>query len=390
MLALCGNMVLAAGNMQVDGSFGDWEDISQTDVSAENTQFAQLAMVQVGDMIYIHGTEKQNRNIYETSWAPFSVMSNNKETKYILTPTNYNPAEGTAVAMIMRTQSNYGEVSNATCSLVRKNNVSEWELSVPATTLGTNPTIQVGNTTVSLQTLSDTSEATTENTTTETTENNTGEGNTQQPSTGDVQEPTTDVGIVIDGYFDDWKDKPHSFVTNWNMPQDQRNENNCRKISMVTDGVNVYIHIEMVNQQDYFTGAEHLFYFDGQLVPLHVTMGGLQAGTSGIHEVPVIYKNGSGVGPDMMRVTGAKAYVSVVPGQADNMEMVVPIQSLKERYPDLDLDDISKIEYRCPSICIDKVVATGTSTGWIVMLVIGSAIALGGYGFYRKRKVVSK
>ncbi|GAB1477377.1 hypothetical protein MASR2M70_22150 [Bacillota bacterium] len=46
-------------------------------------------------------------------------------------------------------------------------------------------------------------------------------------------------GIQIDGYYDDWEDKPHTQVYNGNNP----NSNKINQVSLFRDESNIYVHI---------------------------------------------------------------------------------------------------------------------------------------------------
>lgn len=190
-----------------------------------------------------------------------------------------------------------------------------------------------------------------------------------------------DVGngnIVIDGYFDDWEDKPHSYVINYVSSQ-PKNQKNYHYASLFCDGEYVYLHIKMLNGWKYsFNGNEYYFQINDRyrlnVNILDANGRSFPNGNAplGIQTVYVKYKN-DGSMYDNREVAGSQACLKISGLQEqDEFEMKLPMTAFQLKNPGLDLDAVSKIEMWCPNLIVRQLalISVGTSTGPIVGILL--------------------
>ncbi|NLK36810.1 MAG: hypothetical protein GX299_01840 [Epulopiscium sp.] len=195
--------------------------------------------------------------------------------------------------------------------------------------------------------------------------------------------------VVIDGYFDDWADKPHSYVTNW-VPTGWTPPNSqMRYASLFCDGEYVYFHIKMIKAwKDSFNGNQFHFRANGRYeIVLNICTAGGQnstpifGGPVGRNSYYVRYNHdGSSTDRDV-QIPNSKAYLYVPGGNGqDEFEMKIPYTAFTTKHKNLNLDTISKIEVWNPNVIAEPValVAVGTSTGPVVGVVfcIGTVAAI--------------
>lgn len=192
--------------------------------------------------------------------------------------------------------------------------------------------------------------------------------------------------VIIDGYFDDWRDKPHSYVTNgWQEAPD----NQKRYASLFCDGEYVYFHIKMLAQwKDCFNGNQFHFRINDryEIIINICTAGGIQShpiygGMPGRNRYCVRYNHdGSSTDWDD-KVEGSEAFLYVPrDGGQDEFEMKVPLTAFTKKCKEINLNTIRKIEVWNPNVIAKQgaLVAVGTSTGPImgVILCMGTAIVV--------------
>lgn len=184
--------------------------------------------------------------------------------------------------------------------------------------------------------------------------------------------------IVIDGYFDDWEDKPHSYVINYVSSQ-PKNQKNYHYASLFCDGEYVYLHIKMLNGWKYsFNGNEYYFQINDRyrlnVNILDASGRSFPNGNAplGIQTVYVKYKN-DGSMYDNREVAGSQACLKIGGLQEqDEFEMKLPMTAFQLKNPGLDLDAVSKIEMWCPNLIVRQLalISVGTSTGPIVGILL--------------------
>lgn len=96
------------------------------------------------------------------------------------------------------------------------------------------------------------------------------------------------IPIVIDGYFDDWRDKPYSWEYVWDNPNDYWENNEHifatdengnkyndvvrHKMSLLCDGKDIYLYIKMArNWYTSLNGTYYQFFADGDMAAFRIT-----------------------------------------------------------------------------------------------------------------------
>jgi len=179
--------------------------------------------------------------------------------------------------------------------------------------------------------------------------------------------------ITIDGYYDDWKDKPHTDVK-WEW-----DSKSAHKVSLFRDNKNVYLHVKM-SEQYYkeFNGYNYNFRSDGKEVSFAVVYdnGDINKLGDGIYKLTVRAQNGY--------YPVSTGYLTRKSGESDNAEIIVPISAFGNGN---DPESVKTIEFYTPNLGPQHVICTGTSSGAYIAIALGFLIACAGYiKFNKKRK----
>ena len=222
-------------------------------------------------------------------------------------------------------------------------------------------------------------------------------------------------GIVIDGYYDDWSDKPYSWEYNWNNPyiiynywdgsqnitktylDENGNPYNLEirhRMSLYSDGEYVYLYIQTANQfGSGFNGEDYQFWFDNQMAAFRVTLmggstiGGISNLPEGNHYVEIRHRNGS---ISNSVVNGAQAFLTKRPDNKNNqLELMIPVSAMTEQNPRINTDTVNTISFFTPNLMYRRIACSGVSTGPVIGLAL-SAITVGGVFLWNKRKIRSK
>lgn len=196
--------------------------------------------------------------------------------------------------------------------------------------------------------------------------------------------------IAIDGYYDDWEDKPHALVTNKGVPDSLRTEDNCRQLSMFYDDEYVYFHLKMEsNGKDPFKGEFFEIWIGGKLIEFHICYEdgkkffsrGMKDGTYKAY----VYFNGTHWEYAPPKVEDAYAYVTV--GEIDECEVALPLTMWRTVYG-ITLRDVKEVRMRCMGIFIDEVCSAGSSSGPALGVAICAALSVVGAAgvWWKKRK----
>lgn len=390
---ICTQPAYAQSTITIDGAFNDWSNLEHTNVSSGDSFYSKIVVTYDNGYIYIHAIE---RTAY--IWEPYTYVRPQIEgtdgSKYSFTLTPGDSVGNSSRKIIVRNAS-YQEVSNASGMRTTSGSLGEWEVKIPFPSSGFVPakvklTLSYSSTvTLTIKSISqimlqqETTNAVTETTT------------TAQTSTTQIS--TTNTGdMIIDGYFDDWNDKPYSYVTNWDMPDNQRNENNCRKLSMFGDGDNIYVHVTMRQPQsegksEEFNGNNYSLTANGKSVKFYfVTSEGKRLPganlSDGIYDLYIWYSNGQNGLADNTPVNGSKAKLVVKDGQADECEFSLPL-SIYTTLWGISVKDISQVSITNPSMFYGSVSTSSTSTYPIVGIVICGVIAFAAFGIAKKRRI---
>jgi len=186
-------------------------------------------------------------------------------------------------------------------------------------------------------------------------------------------ETYVDKAITIDGYFDDWQDKPHMDVK-WGWSSKA-----AHKVSLFRDEKNVYLHVQM--SEDFykqFNGYNYNFILDGKETSFAAVYdkGDVNSLGDGIYKITVRSQNGY--------YPVGEGYITRKRGQSDNAEIVIPISAFGNG---INPESVKTIEFYTPNLGPQHVISTGTSSGPYIAVGLGCLIACGGYfNFNKKRK----
>lgn len=369
---------VSAAEIVIDGQYSDWEN-SDSAQSPNGPFYSKIDMRTDGDYLYIYAKET-SVNPWENyfSYASPTVTDKNGKTKnYVFTPGDNNE-------IIIRDHS-YNIVKKSK-GIRTKSDTYEYELAIFIEGIG-----EIDYVTM--------------NTDYGYSERFYPDSEVKQPESGETEDETVDEiesveppkeGIVIDGKFDDWESYPHTLVTNWNMPQDQRTEQNCRKLGLTYDEENIYFHVKMISGwEDRFNGNQYtltvesdsielfIFHKDGTPIP-HFSLG------EGVYDLDVYYKNGTSGVTDFTYIPGAQAIVTVEKGKPDEAEVRVSFRAFEEIFGK-KYEDVKEVKIENPNIFDHGISSAGSSTGAILGVVVCVAsVGAGSYIYGRKKLKVKK
>lgn len=194
-----------------------------------------------------------------------------------------------------------------------------------------------------------------------------------------------DFGIVIDGQFDDWSDKP---ITQLSTNGDNYD---IKQASLLADSKYIYFYLDMAsyNSSGYNTLQTSGYEVDIQGQQIWLTFGNtISGGNEKINTTQNINVTGwNQTNNANYNMSGTKAIETRVPTKnsySDKVEMAIP-------YVDLGLaaniDQTITINVKNGNLGTQTITTTGGSTGPIVLSGIGVVTAIAGFIMYqRKRK----
>ena len=211
----------------------------------------------------------------------------------------------------------------------------------------------------------------------------------------EIAVPATEGVVVIDGHFDEWKNYPFVYVTNWNMPENQRNDNNCRRLSIVVDDDYIYFYVRMIGGwNDPLNGNEYMLSVGQYGVSLNLRMQdnsqlpqyNLENGS---YDLNVYYKNKSAHLSDETLIKDAEAIMVVSQDQPDQVEVKVPKEIFKVIHG-IDVNDVKEITLSNPNLFDHGISSSATSTAPIVGIIICVVSAGAAFLIFRKKKLAGK
>ena len=179
--------------------------------------------------------------------------------------------------------------------------------------------------------------------------------------------------IQIDGYYDDWEDKPHSQVYHGN-PHDNLK---VHLVSLFRDETTVYVHVKMSEKNNSDFQNIHLDLYTNQGTETYlVILDSLtekkkpEGGTAGLK---VYLQNGR----DMV----GSGYYTRTEGETDDAEFFIPLSTISGQPT-----GITEISMRIYELGPQQIICVGASTGPYIGIAICAAIALGSGGYYYNRR----
>lgn len=186
--------------------------------------------------------------------------------------------------------------------------------------------------------------------------------------------------IVIDGDFSDWADKPYS----WEYGYDNSGEvwgdgfyvdgekvvcekgtfnNKVRhKISLFCDGENVYVYVQFAKTHSKaFSGMDFMFFVDGKQAAYQLFPVGIEniygVPEEGIYDVDVKDRN------TYQLADGASAKFLVHENGLNNeLEVKIPLETLKMHNSNIDIENISTIQFKSSHLTYRPVTSSGADT----------------------------
>jgi len=177
--------------------------------------------------------------------------------------------------------------------------------------------------------------------------------------------------IEINGYYDDWEDKPHTEV--------YYDQGIRHLVSVFRDESNVYVHIKMAEAG--FSNIDN-FYFE---------MDTSEGEKNFTLELESIKKGSYGTGVIKVHETGnwqnviGTGYYTREEGESDDAEFYIQLSSIAD-----DPEGIYDISIMCANLGPQKTICVGADTGPYIGIAIGAALVFAplGYIYYRKRRPV--
>lgn len=204
--------------------------------------------------------------------------------------------------------------------------------------------------------------------------------------------------IDIDGYDDDWSDKPYS----WEYPNDndypdgqyQYDINSRHQMSLYCDDDYAYLHIELcTKEKSGLNGQNFQFWCDGYETVFELSyVGGYKINKNdkndpGIYSLEV--RNDTGILNNTV-VQDASADYTIKAGHENNeMELKIPLTAFSAQDSRIDRRDIKQIAFFCPYLMYRRIYCSGVSTDPYIGIAI-CLLVVGGIILFRKRGFRSK
>lgn len=180
--------------------------------------------------------------------------------------------------------------------------------------------------------------------------------------------------IIMDGYYDDWDDKPHAEVYYGNKPYVMV----IHQVCLFRDDENVYIHIKMSEK-----GYSHIHNMNLR-IKTNVSEVFYQ-----VHLEPIRGKNKRTERTGVLTVRLLKNWNQIVgegyytrgEGESDSAELYIPLSSLSE-----DPYSIKDIALNIPDLGKQQIMSIGISTGPYTSILIYSLIPIGSLAYIQYKR----
>lgn len=387
IMVLLSSMNVFAGDIVIDGHYNDWDEDSMDAVGGRF--FSKVDMVVDDGMLYIYGKET-GRNPWENYFSyssPKIITNDGKEFDIALSA---GGSINGVTQIVARKAIGYSEIKGAE-TFRNLDDVYKFEVKIP---LGEYCDVKSVILNVDYNTpkefipkypnSKDETGNSTEKPTKPEEENTTIEDITSDSDT-----------IIIDGIFTDWESYPHVLDTNWNMPEEQRTEENCRTVGLVADDEYIYVHVKMISGwYDPFNSNFFNVTAGGKTIDVYLfTENGTpisQANLpSGTHNFIIRYNNGTPGMPDSTQIVGAEAVFVRKDHQPDEIEIKLPFDMFEKVYG-IKREDIKEINVKNPNLFNQGITIAGSSTAPYIGIAICLIVATGSTVVYKKKNTLRK
>lgn len=182
-----------------------------------------------------------------------------------------------------------------------------------------------------------------------------------------------EMPISIDGYFDDWTDKPHTAFY-----YDKYNSTEIKNVALFSDDTTLYGHIKMSDLDGSFGSftmylcINNSYYI--QLVILYTDSNNAIDWSKTIKDLPAgtylnfdVFNN-----QDYSALLGSAALVinSSNHKPADDVEFSINYDSITKYCNNISINDIKSITMTCPSLGDQEVILAGTSTDPLMGIIV--------------------
>ena len=218
-----------------------------------------------------------------------------------------------------------------------------------------------------------------------------------QAASNPLDASTGSSPIVIDGYFNDWNDKPFSWEYNWNNPpiagEGGYTTNSRHKIALYRDDNYVYLHVVMAkNYYNSLVGDDYEFTCDGIRTIFRVTTSdgkSINQNSFGTGISPVSVYNGDGSISGQVAQGSSGMLLRHDGGTNDEIEIKIPIADFHAQKSDISATDIKEISFFTPNLMMwgDKIISAGTDTApFVGVALCVASVGVGTEVIRRKRK----
>ena len=207
---------------------------------------------------------------------------------------------------------------------------------------------------------------------------------------------------------DTWSNYPTSYEYNWDNSQNCWNwgewkdgvkyttpegtyDNNVRhEMGMYSDGENIHLRISYATIYSAIANGDDMnFYIDGQGAKFRVLYADNGSGITGQSRPEGTYDlvvvNGDHWNSSY-EANGSYGTMIVKDGNINNeMEIVIPLETLKEQNNNIDIDHIQTIEFFNPNLMYRHISCGGASTGSIGFIVMTIIVFVLGFVVYQRR-----
>lgn len=190
----------------------------------------------------------------------------------------------------------------------------------------------------------------------------------------------SDAGIVIDGYYDDWSDKPQAFYYYYGKGKPRLETSHI--ISFYRDRDYLYLYITLASSFDYgFEGEGYVFVADGLSAYFYITFVGGEPTTGNTYNLAagnyVAEVRHASSSLENTVVSGAEVVITKKRNNINNqVELKIPIVALVEQNPYININLIKKLQMYNYYITSKWITVSGTSTVPFVGIILCISVAV--------------